>query len=759
MRRKQISLILILTLLLFNNHFFASPVTANQNGGTAVDSLIAKGNMLLIEKHFDEARKVFRAALKINNNLVPAYAGLGKIAFEQEKWADAGDEFQKVLDRDPKNFDAHYYLGICTRETGKYKALLLRKLDWDKSKKHFQWVIAEDSVYKDVLYQLGLLKRYQENYQEAIQLCHEQIRLRPELIEPQVKLFRFYRYFITHTKLDEAINWLSQQTWDDARYAIAEKLRREGSLSQADSILLDLLNRPKTMSWQPIYLSLTRICYMQKHQQLAENYYWKAVTEIQNDIDADLVFEDVKYIITDQELASYQSLSSISEKIIFFKTLWISRDPTPAASVNHRLAEHYRRLPYAEKNFEYDGFRTWFNNPDKLGYLDFTRTYNFNQEFNDKGLIYIRHGQNDSWAVTMGDGVASNESWIYYSTQTTPKMVFHFLLENTTNYWRFTPVITDPRMLEDRIDFGNIYFRLLNANELERLAYEQEMARESREFVSTGLSTDRHTWENKVKPLEIPFSMSTFRGERGKTALEIYYAFSLAQLAVQNKSSDQNAEIERGLTIHNLAWQEIEKYQDKVSLPAKKSESYIDLYHFEVPPDSYHVAFFLRPLDTEFLGGWKYEKKIPDYSQPVLSISDIELATRIESATQPGKFVKNGLVVVPNPTRLYQRKAPVYIYFEIYHLTQDVKQKTSFIIEYKVELQEQKSKGLFGLFGGGGKSSITTQIDREGKSELSVEYLAIDVSYLKAGEYNLEVKITDKQSGKTALQTKRIALK
>ena len=140
------------------------------------------------------------------------------------------------------------------------------------------------------------------------------------------------------------------------------------------------------MSRQLIYLSLTRIYYAQNLQQLAESYYWKAVDEIQNDVDASLVFEDVKYILTDQELDTYQSLNSITEKINFFKTLWISRDPTPAASINYRLAEHYRRLMYAEKNYEFDGFRTWFNNPDKYGYLNFTRTYNLNQEFNDMGL-------------------------------------------------------------------------------------------------------------------------------------------------------------------------------------------------------------------------------------------------------------------------------------------------------------------------------------------------------------------------------------
>ena len=284
------------------------------------------------------------------------------------------------------------------------------------------------------------------------------------------------------------------------------------------------------------------------------------------------------------------------------------------------------------------------------------------------------------------------------------------------------------------------------------------MAKESRYYVSTGLSTDRHTWEKNIKPLETHFSMNTFRGDDGKTILEICDAFSLAQIADENKKEDQKFEIEKGLTIHNLAWQEIERYHEKVSVSVGKSKWFLDLHRFEVLPDSYHVAYYLQLFETNFLGGWKYETRVPDYSAPQLLISDIQLARRIEPATQPGKFVKNGLLVVPNPTRLFKLKDPVYIYFEIYNLTRDLRRTTSFIIEYKLTLLEPKKRGLLSLFGSGGKSSISTQIEREGKGERSVEYLAIDVSELKAGEYNLEVKVTDQQANKTAIQSVGIAL-
>lgn len=726
----------------------------------ATNNLPVHGDSLFARGDYQAAREAYRAVLKIDKNSINAYIGLGKIAIAEEKWADAGDEFQKVLDRDPDNKEAHYYCGISARETGKFKALLLRKLDWEKSKKHFHCVMMRDSLYRDVIYQYAILLRYRKDYMNAIKMVHTQIRLRPDLVEPWIKLFRFYRYLITHTNPEKVLNWLKQQSWEEAKYVIGEKYRREDDLLTADSVLSELLPKSIIMPKQPIYLSLARIYYAKNQAEQAESYYWRAVAEIKNNIEADLVFEDVKYIVTDQELHTYHSLNSMGQKMIFFRKFWARRDPTPAASINYRLAEHYKRLVYAEKYYEYDGFRTWFNNPDKLGYLEFTQAFAINEEFNDKGLIYIRHGKPDEWAATVSESASNNESWLYFETQTTPRMTFHFLIDdNSATFWRFTPIIANPEILEDRLTWDSIYYRLLRASDLERSLIINEMASMSRESVNAGLSTDRHTWEKKIKPLEIPFSTATFRGQKGKTILEIYYAFSLAPVADELTNKVQLLEIEKGLSIHSQDWEPIDKKQEKVSLPVNKSEYFIDIYRVEVPPDSYHVAFYLRPLHSDFLGGWKYDERIADYSRPELSISDIELATKIEPATKSGKFEKKGLSVIPNPTRLFSRKTPVYIYFEIYNLYHPSDGNTSFKIEYTITLLESKRKWLLGLLGGrGGKSSITTQIDREGKTEFSVEYLAIDVTRLKVGEYNLKVKVTDRNTNKTAVQSRPIAL-
>lgn len=737
--------------------FLSCSALSAQQVNSEIDSLFQLGDSLIYKGDLNQAKKIFEKILKVDMDSLPARAKLGKIAFLMEDWNEVKLRYGEILDRNPENLEALYYRAISYRESGKYKALIQRKLDWDKSKKYFLQAIQIDSLYQDVIFQFATLKRYRSDYEEAVKLGHAQVRLKPALIEPRVRLFKFYRYLIRHRSTKKALKWLDSQPWDHARYAKAEKLRYEEKFDEAEKHLLALLEKPLLMPRQPIYLSLARLYYQQEKQKDAEKHFWNAVNEIRNDVEAALVFEDIKFILKDEELSEYQSLHTVREKIDFFHKIWVSRDPMPASDVNARLAEHYRRILYADKYFQYDGFRTWFNNPDKLSYLNFNAVYKLNEEYNDKGFIYIRHGQRDDWASTIAENVPHNESWLYYRTDKTPQMTFHFFLENTINFWRLGPVIIDPQMLDDRTHWGSIYFRMARANHLERLSIQNEMAEESKKSVKAALATDKHTWEQKVEPLLIPYSGATFRGENGKTLLEIYYGIPLEKLDLKKRNKENSITLESGFSLHDNDWYLVDKNLQQLDVPVMKSRDYLEVKQFLVEPDSYHVAFHILQPETDLLGGWKLLIVADDYSSNSLAMSEIELASRIEPSHSESKFVKNGLNVVPNPSSNYEKQKPVNIYFEIYGLKPEPG-TTNFSIEYTLTLLRDKTKKFLGIFGGGGKSSITTKIDREGTDEMSVEYLAIDASSMKAGDYELKITVTDKNSGDSVFRKKKVTL-
>ncbi len=61
--------------------------------------------------------------------------------------------------------------------------------------------------------------------------------------------------------------------------------------------------------------------------------------------------EDVRWIITDQELKSYKSLANDEERESFIENFWLRRNPNPDSPENEFREEHYRRIAYANEHF------------------------------------------------------------------------------------------------------------------------------------------------------------------------------------------------------------------------------------------------------------------------------------------------------------------------------------------------------------------------------------------------------------------------
>lgn len=79
---------------------------------------------------------------------------------------------------------------------------------------------------------------------------------------------------------------------------------------------------------------------------------------------------DVAYLITDEERAVFDDLTTEEEKVRFIEAFWKRRDTTPATADNPFKDEHYRRIAYANERFS-AGMPGW-------------RT--------DRGRVYIQYG-------------------------------------------------------------------------------------------------------------------------------------------------------------------------------------------------------------------------------------------------------------------------------------------------------------------------------------------------------------------------------
>ena len=94
------------------------------------------------------------------------------------------------------------------------------------------------------------------------------------------------------------------------------------------------------------------------------------------------VEQDVRWIITDEELSAFKNLSNDEERDQFIENFWLRRNPNPDSPENEYREEHYARIAYANEHFAAgkSGWRT------------------------DRGHMYIAFGKPDSIESHPGGG-------------------------------------------------------------------------------------------------------------------------------------------------------------------------------------------------------------------------------------------------------------------------------------------------------------------------------------------------------------------
>lgn len=726
-----------------------------------MDDLIARGDALLSQANYDEAKDKYEDALDIYEGCIPAWRGLGQIAYHQQDWGGIKEWYGKVEDVFPEDLEAHYYLGIADRETGKFKSLLLKKIDYNKSENHFNFVIQADSTYRDVYYQRAVLERWREHYQQAVIWAERQVEVKPDMIPVRIGLFKFYRMLIKHSNAQWLESWLQRRDTVWATYFLGELYRRNDNFAEARKIFEQLLKEEPEFSPSLVYSSRVRLNLQQDRVEDANDFFELALFSADSELDTQFLYEDWKYIFRDEELETFRELSSADDKKDFFYKFWTRRNPLPASQINHRAMEHYRRLIFAEKNYWYDGLRSWGLNPDKVGYLRFPKAYFENKEFNDKGMVYLRHGFPDAVARTPGT-LASNESWHYYKRADRPELILHFLKEerlSTGNNWKLVPNLPDLRMVQDRAGWDPKMDQLLIANTQQEVnKLQDQISDESYLQVKEAMASDTHTWAEATEELSMPYYISYFRSDaEGKTRVELYYALYLNEMFAGNGSSNE-IELEHGAGIFDSQWNEIDEDFNEQTFEADASSNvFIYRYTADVEPGSYLMSLYAAKSGSRQIGGDTFEIDVPSRTSKSLQLSDLELAYSINPATEPGVFTTGEYEVIPNPAKAFKLSDPVHLYFEVYNLTPDKEGETRFEIEHTMKKTDEGG-GLFGLFGGGDKEVISINNQRTGHDPTAKEIASFDVSKLEAGDYELEVTVKDRVSGKTKKQTIELML-
>lgn len=627
-------------------------------------------------------------------------------AVEDQEYGLALRLLSPLLEADSTHIEARYLRAIALREQGRNPTLknrLQRLLS--RSGDDFKFVIQLDSTYRDVLFQYALLKWIQNELEQAIQSAEAQLRLRPELEDVFPRLLSFYwRYTLTQ-KPAEARAWLRQQPGALAPLFIGRAYARQGMYDSAERIYRE----HEQATWIVALLANARVQFARQRLQEGTQLVQEAINNLQNRVDALVLFEEIKTIVSPEELHAFERIEQIEGYRQFFKVFWRRRDPMPAAPYNARMAEHYRRLQVAEQEYLFTGFRSWFGSPFTYEDSYLPSSYRLSSDYTDRGIVFIRHGEPDDY--TAGEA----NSWLYYDST----LVFHFAPTCLSQVCGITehlvPVPVGPTFQP----------ALVGLDEL-------DMERRSVAYLVNGLSTDRHQWPAKIQHWDVPYVIGAFRGIEGHTLVEVYYEVPLQETA--RITGPDSVLIEAGFAVHSRDWNRINYIREQTEY-ARGAPRFTDRFQVDLPAGKVRVSFHTRVLEGVHLQATQFDFSVPEFSNTGLQLSDLLLADRIEIVLEGAQ--RDDVILDVNPSGTFSRSAMPVVYFEIYNLERGVDGQTRYRITYTLISSEQPRSQAIGL----------QTSEQTGVEESTISYVSVDLSEAQKGHYILEVQVEDLITG------------
>jgi GWxTD domain-containing protein len=124
---------------------------------------------------------------------------------------------------------------------------------------------------------------------------------------------------------------------------------------------------------------------------------------------------DLALLIGDAGLSEFDQLRGAA-RAGYLRRFWTDRDHLDLRPEGERLREHYRRLVFAWTHFPLTISRRYYGRRDAY--------HSGNHEIDDRGIIYIRHGNPDRRLRPFVFGAMPNESWQYVRAE--GDLLFHF---------------------------------------------------------------------------------------------------------------------------------------------------------------------------------------------------------------------------------------------------------------------------------------------------------------------------------------------
>ena len=481
--------------------------------------------------------------------------------------------------------------------------------------------------------------------------------------------------------------------------------------------------------------------------------------------------DEVPYIITDQERASFKKLATDEEREQFIESFWERRNPNPGSPENEFKEEYYRRIAYANEHYS-SGAPGW-----KL----------------DRGRIYIMYGPPDEIEShpsggtydrppEEGGGTTSTypfEQWRYrYIDGVGTNIILEFVDPTMTGEFRMT---MDPGEKDALLHVPNAGLTQMEqmgmASKADRFTRSDGMTI-GRSMGGTPESMNEFTrldlYARIFKPPEVKFrdlkavvisklSAQLLPFDVRTDYIRVTEESVLTPITVQTSNRDLQFENKEGVMhsvmdiygqVSSLGGKMVSTFEDAVALdvPENDFQRYVDrksVYQKVLPlrPGRYKLSVVVKDDLNGRMGSIELGIQVPRFDEEQLANSSLILADLIQplptSQVGTGPFVIGGTKVRPSVNQQFTREQNLGIYMQVYNLGLDPQtHKPSADIQYEIMKD--------------GKSFLSQTEDAAKLKNASQQITLQKTMPLKAlqpGKYTVQIKVTDNVKKQTVSPT------
>ena len=470
---------------------------------------------------------------------------------------------------------------------------------------------------------------------------------------------------------------------------------------------------------------------------------------------------DLALIAPDSVLARFDAARG-QERARMLRDFWTTREQHDLQTPGARLAEHHRRFFYARRNFFLAGTNRHYDIVERFR--------SGNPDFDDRGIIYLRHGEPDARASYRGTGVEANESWRY--SRPDGDLVFHFVAREDVQDYKLVESVFDAlgfssavllqipdsgvagsrarqaqELLLSREALSPVYGRLQRVGGASAARYHADERRLGRASMRIGTTTDSYGLRFERELTARTEVLAVGKDSVGPL-VQLTYAIPGSSLVPAAANGGVRYDVRLRFVAFDSAGRVVASLDTVrhflAATPVPPREHLVGRLAVPVPAGDYAYRLAVQQGDEAGVVLPTDTIHVPSPSPGAPHLSDLVLGSRAANLIWQASEADT---VFFNPTRVHRAAEELRLYYELHGLPVGEMYTTQVLV--------RRGDGGGGgflrkVFGGGGAAISVRFEEQAGPTPGIMRTIALDK--LRPGTYTLEVTVTDVRGRKDRRQ-------